>query len=160
MSELSNLQKAQLGQLARSAWLAWAGREEFLDTNAELSASAAFTAWRHWQQGKACGRQSLLACTQEDFLPLRAHFLALGGHEEQAGRTLVRAASEPERLARYKLKEALQERGLAEGYAAAICQRQYRKPLAEASAKQLWCLVYTVRNRRKPAPATVGANPF
>ena len=43
------------------------------------------------------------------------------------------------------------EAGLPESYAAAICRRQYRCALSEASDKQVWCLVYTVRNRAAAA---------
>lgn len=149
MSELSKQQKAEIGQLAREAWLAWDGREQFLETNGELSVSDCFTEWRRWQQGQACGRQSLRACTQDDYQPLRAHFLALSGRTEAAAHAQRRAASEPQRLARYKLAQALKERDLQETYAAAICRRQFRCELADASPKQLWNLVYTVRNRRK-----------
>ncbi len=152
MSELSREQKAEIGALARQAWLAWPGREGFLESNGELSATECFTAWRHWQQGLACGKQSLCACTSEgDYLRLRAHFLALGGDQMAATRALVRHASEPARIAFFKLREAIAERGLREEYAAAICRRQFRCSLAEASERQLWCLVYTVRNRRKAA---------
>ena len=41
---------------------------------------------------------------------------------------------------------------MAEDYAAAICRRQYKRELGEASAKQLWNLFFTVRNRRKALP--------
>lgn len=148
MSQLSQRQIVEIAKLAREAWEAWAGREQFLEANGELSVTECFNAWRHWQQGEACGRQSLKACTQDDFLRLKAHFLALCGRTEQATHTLTRAANEPQRLARYKLAQALQERGLREEYAAAICRRQFRCELADASPKQLWNLFYTVRNRR------------
>lgn len=149
---LSNLQKQQIAQLAREAWEKWDGREAFLEANGAMSASECFTHWRHWQQGLACGQQSLRLCTgEEDFLRLRAHFLALCGRQEQAARALVRHATEPGRIALWKLREALHERGLDEAYAAAICRNQFRCTLHAASARQLWCLVFTIRNRRKAA---------
>lgn len=150
-SPLSHIQKAEIGKLARQAWLAWDGSEAFLETNGELSASACFAAWRHWQQGLACGRQSLRECTGEDYQLLRAHFLQLAGLEASAARAQERHISNPERIARYKLRQALAEASLPVEYAAAICRRQYRCSLAEASERQLWCLVFTVRNRRKAA---------
>ena len=157
MSLLSNLQKAEIGKLAREAWLAWTEHEAFLAVNDGMSESACFTHWRHWQQGLACGRQSLRACTSEDdFLKLRAHFLALLGRTEQAARVLVRHAAEPRLMARHKLSQALRERGLSDGYAAAICRRQFRCELADASPRQLWCLVYTVRSRRPAVKAEGG----
>ena len=80
-----------------------------------------------------------------------------------AERTLARDADNDRRIARYKLDQALRERGLGESYAAAICRTQYRCSLAEASPRQLWRLVYTIRNRRRPArPAAqpAGEVPF
>lgn len=154
MPALSKTQKADIGRLARQAWLAWPGRAEFCAANPTLSESACFTAWRHVEQGSAVGRQSLRECTSEgDFLRLCAHFLSLARRPVAAQRTLRLAASEGQRLAAYKLRQELAARGLASGYAAAICQRQFRCALAEASEKQLWCLVFTIRNRR-PALST------
>jgi len=107
--------------------------------------------------------QSLCACTQAHYGRLVAHFQALGGNAAAATRTLVRDADNDRRIARYKLDEALRERGLREEYAAAICRRQYRCGLDGANARQLWSLLYTIRNRRKPASAPAAAadgNPF
>ena len=147
MIPLSNLQKAEIGQLARQAWQAWEGREAFIESN-ELSVSDCFAAWRHVEQGKACGKQSLKACTsEEDYERLRAHFLALAGREGPAARALVRQATNPERIARYKLDEALKAAGFDENYAREICRIQFRCSLRNATARQLWCLVFTVRNR-------------
>jgi hypothetical protein len=147
-SLLSNTQKAEIGQLAAQAWQVWEGREGFLEANGELSKSACFSAWRHWQQGLACGRQSLRECTGDDYQLLRAHFLKLAGLEASARRAEERHISNPQRIAAYKLRQALAAAGLPEAYAGAICRRQYRCALADASERQLWCLVFTVRNRR------------
>jgi len=153
MTPLSILQKREIAQLARRAYEAWPERDAFELINAGQSKTACFEAWRHVEQGKACGVQSLCACTQADYGRLVAHFQALCGHAAAATRTLVRDADNDRRIARYKLDQALQERGLREEYAAAICRRQYRCGLDEATAKQLWRLVFTVRSRRKPAAA-------
>jgi hypothetical protein len=152
MTPLSSLQKREIAQLARRAYEAWSERDAFEAINAEQSKPACFESWRHVEQGKACGVQSLCACTQAHYGRLVAHFQALCGHSAAAMRTLVRDADNDRRIARYKLDEALRERGLGTGYAAAICQRQYRCDLDAANAKQLWRLVYTVRNRRKALP--------
>ncbi|MFA5265066.1 MAG: hypothetical protein WC378_14675 [Opitutaceae bacterium] len=154
MTPLSNEQKAKIGQAARQAYLAWSDRLPFELINAELSASACFASWRHVEQGKACGVQSLRACTQAHYGRLLAHFQAIAGNVAGADRTRARDGDNDRRIARYKLAEALRERDLGEAYAASICRRQYRCALDEASAKQVWHLVYTVRNRRK-ALATV-----
>ena len=163
MTPLSILQKREIAQLARRAYDAWSEREAFEAINSGQSRTACFEAWRHVEQGKACGVQSLCACTQAHYGRLVAHFQALGGNAAAATRTLVRDADNDRRIARYKLDQALQERGLREEYAAAICRRQYRCGLDEANTKQLWRLVFTIRNRRKPAAApaaATGENPF
>jgi len=162
MTPLSILQKREIAQLARRAYEAWAEREAFEAINAEQSKTACFEAFRHVEQGKACGVQSLCACTQAHYGRLVAHFQALTGNA--ATRTLVRDADNDRRIARYKLDQALRERGLREEYAAAICRRQFKTSLEDATARQIWNLVFTIRNRRKPAAAPAAAecepNPF
>jgi len=118
--------------------------------NTDLTPSACFTAWRHVEQGKACGVQSLCACTQDHYGRLVAHFQALAGETVAAARTLVRDAGNGRRIARYKLGQELSKRGLQVGYAAAICRSKYKCDLADASEGQLWKLVFDIRNRRKP----------
>lgn len=163
-SPLTNDQKRQIGMLAHAAWQACPERESLLESNPELSASAVEAAWRHVEQGKACGIQSLRECSQDHYGRLKAHFLALGGQEQAAARTRVRDADNDRRIARWKLNQELQTRGLAAGYAASICRTQYRCSLDEATAQQLWRLIYTVRSRKKtapaPAPKPVGEVPF
>lgn len=150
-SPLSNEQKAEIAQLARKAYDAWNGREAFEDANPELSRSKCFEAWRRVQQGEAVGIQSLTLCTQDQFLPLRVHFKKMIPVSiPSAMRDALRAQEEPRIRARYKLQQALDERGLNESYAAAICLRQFKCELGQASEKQLWCLFFTIRNRRKP----------
>ena len=158
-SPLSNLQKRDISIAARKAWLTWPEREAFEAINSELSASACFEAWRHVEQGKACGVQSLRDSDQQHYAPLLAHFQKLAGDTAGADRTRARDADNDRRIALFKLRQALAERGLSEGYAAAICRRQHRCELAQASVKRLWFLVYTVRNRRT-ATAKRGHDPF
>lgn len=161
MTGLSNLQKRDIAIAARRAYDTWSEREAFEAINAELSKSDCFNAWRHVEQGKACGGiQSLREMTQAHFGRVLAHFKALAGDSDGAARTLARDADNPRRIARFKLNQALRERGLELGYVIAICRRQFRCELDEASAGQLWKLVYTVRNRRKPATAGANPNPF
>lgn len=150
---LSNQQKGDIAKLARQAYDAWEQRDEFELANPTLSRTACFEAWRHVEQGKAVGVQSLRLCTSEKhYLRLMAHFAKLLGESARALLLLLRHGEEPRIRAYFKLRQALAERGLAEDYAAAICRRQYKRPLGEASEKQLWNLFYTVRNRRKPLP--------
>jgi hypothetical protein len=156
---LSINQKRTISQLARKAYRAWPERGAFQVINSELSKTACFEAWRHVEQGKACGLQSLKACTQVHYGRLVAHFQALAGNTDAATRTLARDADNDRRIARFKLHEALRERGLGETYAATICRRQYGTDLAGAKAAQLWHLVFTIRNRRKLVAATTAATP-
>ena len=163
MAPLSIEQKRIVAQHARAAYERWPGRENFERANDGLSKTEIFNSWRHVEQGNAVGIQSLLECTQAHYGRLVAHFQAMLGNTAAATRTLARDADNDRRIARYKLDEALRERGLREEYAAAICRRQYRCELADANPQQVWRLVYTIRNRRKPiaAPATSGEpNPF
>lgn len=156
---LSRRQKRLVAQAAAAAWAVCPEREGYLDANPGLSASAVADAWRRVQQGEVLGlpRQSLREATQADFPALMAHFLAL---REQwcpapqpvdtpapSERWAARAATDGGRRALYVLRRELASAGLAEEYAAAICRRQYRCGLAEASERQIWRLVFTVRNR-------------
>lgn len=171
MNLLTNPQKATICQLAHEAWEARPDiREPLIECNgATMSKTAIFEAWRHVEQGKAVGRQSLTKCTSEhDFLRLCAHFRAMiPGQEGRAVRTLARHEAEPRLVAMHKLRQACSAAGLELGYAAAICRTQNRCSLDEASEKQLWRLVFTIKNRAKAkrphyavaAPASDG-NPF
>lgn len=133
---LDNGQKARLCILAREAFAL-----QFTDAD--------FTDWRREEQFKAVGKLSLRDCTQADYKRLEARFLRLGGEEGDAMRAETRAGTEDKRLAFYKLEEACTGAGLAMSYAAAICRNQFKCGLNEATAKQLWNLMFTIRNRRK-----------
>lgn len=149
MNLLSNAQKAGIAMLARRAYAAWPGRAAFEQANHERSPSKCFEAWRRVEQGKAVGLPSLRLCLQDHFLPLRAHFGSLAGADGRALNDLMRHAEEPRIRARWKLQQALDERGLDENYAAAICRAQFKCALGDASEKQLWNLFFTVSKRRK-----------
>lgn len=164
MTPLSKLQKADIAIAARAAFDAWEGRAAFEALNPEFTASARFEAWRRDEQIKAGGPRSLRAATQAHYGRLMAHFQALAGYAAAAARTRARDADNDRRIARYKLDQELRRHGLPAAYAGAICRTQYKCTLDEASAKQLWRLVFTVRSRRTPVPATTAAeadgNPF
>lgn len=151
MVGLSHLQKRDIALAARDAYQAWPEREAFEAINSHLTRTDCFEAWRHVEQGKAVGIQSLCECTQAHYARALAHFQRLAGQEGAAQHTEARDQDNPRRIALWKLRQALTEAGLPESYAAAICRRQYRCALSEASDKQVWCLVYTVRNRAAAA---------
>lgn len=135
---LSARQRTGLALLAKRAWRTW-GRGE----NEH--------AWRHAQTIKACGRR-ITEATQRDYLPIRAHFTDLLGQSDRALDDLLKHESEPHRIALHKLTQECSKRRLSLAYPAAICRRQYRCALDEASPQQLWRLLFTVKNRRKETP--------
>lgn len=135
---LSNKQKARLSILARQAAerLGLSTRKQDLD------------AWRHEQSIKACGRQ-ISEALQENWADLKSTFEDLAGNPEKAFTTQLREGDNKRRVAMHKLTEALRKKGLPLSYVAGICQNQFKCPLDQASAKQLWCLFFTVTNRKK-----------
>ena len=136
---LSNEQKAALCIRAREAFIRVHGRDPH--DGAELET------WRRGEQEKATGKPSLTLCTQADYLPLLGKFADLAGESGVAMNAHVRSATSERRLAMHKLREACAQAGLALSYPAAICRTQNKCALEDATAKQLWRLVFTVRNR-------------
>jgi hypothetical protein len=135
---LSKRQKALLSILARAAAI----RQGVPAVAAELDA------WRRETSIRACGLR-VSDATQAQWADLKSAFEDLGGRPEKAFQTQMREGDNKRRVAMHKLTRALYDRRLDPSYAAAICRAQFKCPLAEASAKQLWCLFYTVTNRRK-----------
>jgi hypothetical protein len=89
---------------------------------------------------------------QRDYRHLRGHFANLNGD----GATAINDAihGDPEEADRDQAWAILGRECRRRGhsfpeYPASICATQYRCPIAEASTKQIWSLIYTVRNRRK-----------
>lgn len=107
--------------------------------------------WRHQVCIKACGVR-ITEATQSNWADLKSAFEDLGGKPEQAFKTQLREGDNKRRVAMHKLTQALAGKGLDASYAAKICNAQFKVPLDQASAKQLWCLFYTVTNRRNPKP--------
>jgi hypothetical protein len=138
---LSNEQKAALCIRARAAF-------EFVHRR-EPHNCAELEEWRRAEQQSCTGKASLTSCTQADYLPLLAHFQNLAGESGHALNNVLRAGTEDVRQAMHALGAACGQRGLPMAYPAAICRRQYRCELGQATARQVWNLVYTVRNRRK-----------
>ena len=154
---LSKVQKRYLSQLARRALnqvraLARGRGEEFTATDDD---------WRHEEVIVACGKAGLRCCSQDDYKIVEAHFLERLGAHGAAFNAQVRAATEKRRQAEAVLCRELAAAGLRLGYAAAICERQNKCTLFDATERQLWHLVYTVRNRaaakRRSARASADA---
>ena len=136
--------RAEIQRLAIFARAAWE------DCGAR-AAGVPFDDWRHDQvrmatEGRATGLRDL---RRGDWRVVAAHFLSLSGKVRPAFRTAKRAGREDRDEAAHKLREACDEaRVMWPDYPAAICRQQYKCGLDEATAKQLWRLYYTVRNRR------------
>ncbi len=107
--------------------------------------------WRHAVCIKACGVR-ITEATQSNWADLKSAFEDLGGKPEQAFETQLREGDNKRRVAMYKLTQALSGKGLDIGYAAKICRTQFKSELDQASAKQLWCLFYTVTKRKNAKP--------
>lgn len=140
---LTNSQKRYLSQLARRALnqvraLA-RGRGETFEVDEET--------WRHEEVITACGKHGLRCCSQDDYKTVEAHFLDRLGAHGAAFNAQVQAATEKRRQAEAVLVREIEKAGLHLNYANAICQRQYRCTIFDATEKQLWTLVYTIRNR-------------
>jgi len=146
---LSHHQKRYLSQLARRAWEA---AEREVGTPEEF---------RHAEVARACGKAGLRCCSQDDYKHVEAHLLDLCGEPGKALAAHVAAVTQPRREAEAVLARACREAGLQLGYAAAICQRQFHCTLGDANERQLWNLVYTVRNRgrAKQKHERTGATP-
>ncbi|HLP01584.1 MAG TPA: hypothetical protein VK163_06135 [Opitutaceae bacterium] len=157
---LSHLQKRDIAVAARRAYDRWPEREAFEAINSDQSKTACFDAWRHVETGKAAGgTQSLCECTQAQYARVLAHFQRLAGQESVAQHTEAKDQDNPRRIALWHLDKALRERGLSLEYASKMSRGQYRCTIDEASAGQLWRLIYTIRNRHKATvrPAKIAA---
>lgn len=136
MSALTNEQKRRLAGMFRAAW----------EKDPEADGIDA-DHYRREQVAAAVGKDGLRCCTQLDYARLMAHALHLVGEDGAALEWHLRAETEPKRQAEAVLQRELGRAGLKLEYASAICRRQYRCEIADASPKQIWGLVYTVRNR-------------
>ncbi len=142
---LSNDQKANLSILARRAY----------DRHREVGlADGSFDEWRHAECRAASGGRigGFREAMQRDYRLLRGHFANLAGDGATAIQDAIHGDSdEADRgQARAILRRECRRRGHAfPEYPASICRTQYKCGLDEASAKQLWSLIYTVRNRKK-----------
>jgi hypothetical protein len=136
---LSNSQKAELSQLFRRAWTA-DGSPGNADEYRRIAVQA------------ATGKAGLTACTQDDYLPAKARALEILGESGRALNLHIEHQTAPQRVAMFKLEEALVRHGKNEAYAEAIARNRFKCSLTECSAKQLWWLVFTINNRKaKPA---------
>jgi hypothetical protein len=147
VSALTRRQKGYLAQLATRAFNLEVARARGRECGEMRSDAAAQEAWRHEEVGKACGKEGLRCCSQLDYRAVEGHFLGLLGETKRAFSAHLASATEGRRQAEAVLSRELTRAGLSPGYVETICQRQYRCSVLDAGEKQLWSLVYTVRNR-------------
>ena len=132
---LSREQKARLSILARQAYAHQKVQGMKVDE------------WRREVSQQVCGCR-ISEATQGNWADLKSAFEDLCGNVEKAFRTQMREGDNKRRVAMWKLTQALAAKGLETGYAGKICRAQFKCELEEASAKQLWCLFYTITNRK------------
>ena len=122
-----------------------------------------FDDWRHRQCLMVAERAGLTLCRNEDYVPLRAHFLHGAGAallmlgrdrgtrlQARAAGLLRKAETEPRRWALAKLRremagvrDVIQD---PEGYVAQIARCKFKTTdVGELSDKQLWTLMFDVR---------------
>ncbi len=136
---LSNEQKARLCILAREA----AASQNLSLKTKDLAA------FRQALSIQACGRR-ISEATQSNWADLKSAFQDAAGNAAGAFRTQIREGDNKRRVAMHKLTEALKAKELNPSYAASICRAQFKCPLEEATAKQIWCLYFTLTKRRNP----------
>ena len=136
---LSRTQKAALCMLCREAYEHCGG---------EAKLFIGLDDWRHEIVQDAVGKPGLTACVQDDYQAIAARFLGLKGESGRAMNAHIAHQTEPVRLARHALAEALRKAELPEGYAAAICRSKFKCTLDQANAKQVWQLVFDINKRR------------
>lgn len=138
---LTNNQKARLSILARQAAVLHGLSLKKVDLDA----------WRQEESIKACGRR-ISEAIQDDWANLKSAFEDLAGNPVAAFKTQLRDGDNKRRVAMHKLAEALRKKELPLSYAESICRPQFKCSLDEASAKQLWCLFYTINGRKAKRP--------
>ncbi|MEO5915599.1 MAG: hypothetical protein ABIS50_15300 [Luteolibacter sp.] len=134
---LTKGEKAALSILARKAAVVQGVSLKKLDLDA----------WRQQISVKACGRR-ISEAVHDDWADIKSAFEDLAGQPEKAFSTQLRSGDNKRRVAMHKLTEALTKKNLNPSYAASICRAQFKVNLEEASAKQLWCLFYTINGRK------------
>jgi hypothetical protein len=149
---LTNPQKAALVLLAAHAY-----RVRHDLTSHGEGTTGLPPAWADWRRDvaiRACGLPISQAPAQAWDI-LRAAYLDLAGESGHAYHQLARNPGDNRaRQAMWLLLRETQRAGLAPEYPAAICRTQYKCALADATADQLFRLLYTIRNRARSRRAS------
>lgn len=136
---LENEAKWRLVRLAKEAWDA-------------VGPEADFDTWRQAEARKATGGLSISEACARHFRLIQAHFLRLKGAVEAAQHAEQRAALGALEIARNALRRALAETKQDWHAARTIASRFYKgAALRDLTAKQVWSVVYTLRNNASAA---------
>jgi len=149
---LTATQKRELCILARKAYArARATGDAVNPIDDGMCESRAFEVWRRLQQVAAVGQASLRCCINNDYLPLKAHFLALAGAARQAREVAAKHVTEPRQWARARLRrecnEAADVMRDAWGYAGGFLRKRRGVDIATCDEKALWQAIYLIRRR-------------
>ena len=134
---LSNEQKARLALLAKQA-----ARMQYLPES-----GPEHDAWRQ-ERSLALAKVRISEARQRHWNDLHAVWQDMAGESGKAFAILMRADGNPRRVAMFKLTQELKARGLADKYAETICFSMFKVSLADASAKQLWKVLFTLRSHK------------
>jgi hypothetical protein len=147
---LSSLQIRTLILMAKEAFA-------YLVERGDLGDSAEFDQWRHTQCLQVTERPGLSQARNEDFLPLKAHFLRLMGRDKEADQAQARSDVEPRtwaikalERAQADLTKAAQAAGIqmdAAEYAAGAIRNRFGHGVAEAETKALWWAVNVLKRK-------------
>jgi hypothetical protein len=142
LKPLSNQQKGVLAQVARRAY-------DRLVAGNEIS-NIKFDDWRRDECERAVGKPGLRECDNGHYNRLLSHFESLAGEDGRALNALVREQTEPKRQAEAVLLSELRKANLPLTYAEKLARDKFRGVgVLDCDARQLWQLIYTVRNRAK-----------
>lgn len=153
LAPLTNEQKTTLVLLAKEAWEKETRdhRQQTRDQRPETRDQSSFEDWRHEQCQQCVERPGLTACRNEDYLPLRAHFLRLLGRDAAAEIALQRTWDDPRRQALAKLRAECEAAAdvmpAAWNYAAGFVRNKRGVSIDDADAKTVWHAVFLVRRR-------------
>jgi hypothetical protein len=136
---LDNDAKWRLVRLAKDAWEA-------------VGPEADFDTWRQAEARKATGGLSISEACVRHYRLIQAHFLRLKGAVEAARHAEQRAALQPLEIARNALRRQLAETKQDWQAARTIASRFYKgAALRDLTAKQVWSVVFTLRNNASAA---------
>jgi hypothetical protein len=166
MVPLSPLQRKRLVILAREAWRKQTTDHGLRTTDYGLQTDDVpfevpgegqevgdFDTWRHRQCLLAVERPGLSVCRNEDYLPLKAHFLMILGRVDEAEAAGERAAMDPRNRVLHEFRRACNEAaGVLDNpvqYAEGFLRRVARCGIDDAPDNAIWRAVYLLRRKAR-----------